>query len=355
MLGCMKQDVEELERYLKWAEQVGNADEIEPFCRNLVFHATSIGEFAKAERYMEVYDRLVDETRKTFWPVACMGKIHIYRGNYEVAVAHSQKELAEDATQSNERRKANFLGRLRRANLLMGKMSWHDALSSVLDVIDLYAEKSRSSPGTHAGLGKIYLAMGEWGKAISECETALSMSPSLVWMSTTVTPLGDAYCKAGQLDKGIALLERWKAYAQRVGHGAISECEYCLPLAEGYLALGDIDKARANADRALGIAVAKGFPLHEAQAHRILGEILTPANFLAAEDHFSHSLEIMQRIKARNEEGITQLSWGRAYQQHGDADRARVHLNHAAEIFEELGTTRYLEWTQEAIAALEEN
>ena len=63
----------------------------------------------------------------------------------------------------------------------------------------------------------------------------------------------------------------------------------------------------------------------------------------------------MQRIKARNEEGITELSWGRACQQHGDVDQARAHLTRAAEIFEVLGTTRYLEWTREAIADLEKN
>ncbi len=74
-----------------------------------------------------------------------------------------------------------------------------------------------------------------------------------------------------------------------------------------------------------------------------------------AEDNFSRSLEIMQRIKARNEEGKTELSWGRACQQHGDTEQASGHLTRAAEIFEELGTVRYLEWTREAIAELEKN
>jgi tetratricopeptide (TPR) repeat protein len=156
----------------------------------------------------------------------------------------------------------------------------------------------------------------------------------------------------GQLDKGIALLERWKEYAKRVGRGAIVECEYCLPLAEGYLAQGDVDRAQANADEALQIALEKGYAFQEARGYRILGEILAPTDFPSAEDHFSRSLEIMQRIKACNEEGKTELSWGRACQQHGDMDQARAHLTRAAEIFEELGTTRYLEWAQEVLARL---
>ena len=75
----------------------------------------------------------------------------------------------------------------------------------------------------------------------------------------------------------------------------------------------------------------------------------------SAEEHFSRSLEIVQRAKARNEEGKTELSWGRACQENGDVDQARAHLTHAAEIFEELGTTRYLEWTREAMVELRNN
>jgi len=53
----------------------------------------------------------------------------------------------------------------------------------------------------------------------------------------------------------------------------------------------------------------------------------------------------MQRIKAKNEEGVTALSWGCACKAHGDIAQARIHLTRAAEIFEALGTERYLEWT----------
>ena len=149
------------------------------------------------------------------------------------------------------------------------------------------------------------------------------------------------------------MLERWRAYAERIGEvERVVECEYCLPLAEGYLAQRDVNRARDNADKALQIALKQGYPIHEANAHRILGEILASTDFPSAEDHFSRSLKIMQRIKARNEEGKTELSWGRACQQYGDMDQARMHLTRAAEIFQELGTTRYLEWTREAIESL---
>jgi len=61
----------------------------------------------------------------------------------------------------------------------------------------------------------------------------------------------------------------------------------------------------------------------------------------------------MQRIKAKNEEGKTELSWGRACKGHGDIEQARAHLTRAAEIFEALETERYLQWTREDLAKLE--
>ena len=235
---------------------------------------------------------------------------------------------------------------------LMGH--WDESFMMCRDVYDLSTEYSQSTAiiCVHTGFGNVYLDMGEWEKTIAECEAALGMSPSNLVIPWVTTPLGEAYCKAGQLDKGIALLERWKAYAKRVGRGAVVECEYCLPLAEGYLAHREHDNAQVNANEALGIALAQGYPLYEAQAHRILGEILASTDSLQAKIHFSRSLEIMQRIKARNEEGMTELSWGRACQKHGDMDQARIHLTRAAEIFEELDTIRYLEWTREALAGL---
>ena len=155
---------------------------------------------------------------------------------------------------------------------MMGR--WHESLTLCRARLDIGVAQSRSTMiiNMRLELGMIYLSMGEWEKAIVECESVMKMLPSRCWMPRVVRPLGDAYCKTGQLDKGIEFLEYWKADAKRIGRGPIVECEYCLPLAEGYLAKGDREKARTNAEEALHIALEQGYPLHEAQAYRILGE-----------------------------------------------------------------------------------
>ena len=364
MLGCLKPDAEELEKYLDWAEELGDRDKINFFYLWLCAHYWWMSEeFGRIEKHFKKWVANMEEDEKAKFEQSSPyfanylstyldrinGYKYLLRGNPEAATVIEQRVIES----INEKRSAAFINTsyvLAKAYRAMGQ--WNKSLKVCQDLLDTATENSLSTwiIEGHAWLGNVYTSMGEWEKVIAECETALGTSPSGLAIHWVVTPLGDAYCKTGQLDKGIALLERWKAYAKRVGRGAVYECEYCLPLAEGYLAKGDIDKARANADEALQIVLEKGYPLHEAQVHRILGEILAPTDFPSAENHFSRSLEIMQRIKARNEEGVTELSWGRACQQYGNLGQAREHLTSAAEIFEELGTTCYLEWTQEALA-----
>ena len=372
MLGALRLDVEELEQYLGWAEELGDIEQVRYFYRYLVWHNIFSGEKTKqVEQYIERLENVRDNrqmpAQRPFGPrgerrLGPRGERrrtfdYLLEGNYEETIALDRQtiEVDKDRVKSDTMNIVGFSNtscRLAKAYQMLGR--WNESLKAGRSVLDLATKHSLSACiiQGRAELGSTYLGMGEWEKVTAECEIALGMSPSGWTIQWVVTPLGDAYCKTGQLDKGITLLERWKEYAKRVGRGAIAECEYCLPLAEGYLAQGDTDKALENVNEALRIALEKGYTFHEAKPYRIFGEILASTDFPSAEDHFSRSLEIMQRIKARNEEGITELSWGRACQQHGDADQARAHLTRAAEIFEELGTTRYLEWTREAMATL---
>lgn len=358
MLGALRPDVEELERYVKWAEKLDNREKTKTFYLRIVGHCYWSGEgISKVYQYFEKWwAYLTDDEKIDFEQIygRRLKRFEYYRhrikGDYEAAVPLIQQVLA--SFKNIDVRFFNVIAELSQVYREMGQ--WKDSLAICQKMLRLATERQDSTRIMHAHseFGKLYLSIGEWEKTISECESALDMSPSGQWMPLIVTPLGTAYCKAGQLDEGINLLKHWKSYAKRVGRGVLIECEYCLPLAEGYLVKGEVDKARTNADEALQIAKEQGYPLHEAQAYRILGEIHAPTDFPTAEKYFAKSLGIMQRIKARNEGGKTELSWGRACKEHGDVEGARKHLTCAAEIFEALGTIRYLQWTREDLAKL---
>ena len=358
MLGCLKADVEELEKYVGWAEELGDRASMGHFYFHLITHRAWQGErIAPAFKYLKrLADTGADDWKYVEGLYGHRGERlrsfdYLLEGKYEAAIA-LDVETVEAAEREDEVHSfCNASGRLARAYRTLGR--WNESFATCQAVVD-FANKHNLSTRIiqgHHEYGTAYLSMGEWEKTIEACEAALSMSPSGLTIPWVVTPLGDAYCRAGQLDKGINLLESWKAYARRVGRGQFYECEYSLPLAEGYLAKGDVDKARANAGEALQIALEKAYSLHEAQAYRILGEIHAPTDFSAAEDYFTKSVEIMQRIKAKNEEGKTELSWGRVCKERRDIEQAQRHLTQAAEIFEALGTERYLEWTRQDLAS----
>ncbi|MFC1714514.1 SpoIIE family protein phosphatase [Candidatus Poribacteria bacterium] len=370
-LGALRPDVAELEKYLGWAEELEDKDRIQSFYEEILGHCIWMGETEKGKPYFRKYLTTMEDKDRAYIERVWGPQAYVIWSGYSYLQEGNCEEWALVEQQALENRYDQALSELRSGKVdqvddgffnnymnltkpyrIMGQ--WHKALALCQDALDLATEYSISSRiiQGHTDLGKTYLCMGEWDKVITECETALNMSPSGFSIHWIVTTLGDAYCRTGQLDRGMLLLERWEEYARRVGRGPIAECEYCLPLAEGHLAQGDFDKAQMNADEALQVALKHGYAFHEAKAYRILGKMMAPTDFPSAEDHFSRSLKIMQRIKARNEEGITELSWGCACRQYGDMEQAKAHLTRAAEIFEGLGTTRYLEWTREALATL---
>jgi tetratricopeptide (TPR) repeat protein len=353
-LGALRADIDEHEKYLQWAEELGDKEIVTSFYLYLAGHSCFMGDIARLEKY----DPLLAAARGLPEPEGYYQAIlYFYSDNLE-EMARYAEEMARKAKSTGRLENVPqwiiiMSMRLARVYGLMGQ--WEKSLQLCQSGLDKASEVSQRTSiiYAHNGMGNAYLDMGEYERAIAEYETALELSPSGNAIPWIVPPLGCAYCRSGSLDKGIDLLRRGLKHYRSIGEtGALVECEYCLPLAEGYLAKGDMDNAQKNTYNALHIALEQGYIIYEAQAYRILGEILAQTDFPSAEDHFSRSLKIMQRIKARNEEGKTELSWGRVCQQHGDMDQARAHLTRAAEIFEQLGTDRYLEWTKEAMESL---
>lgn len=265
-LGALKPDIAEHEKYLGLVEELADKERGLPFYRYLItHHVWMFEEFGKFKGYCEKRTSLggdviiLDEKifGKGYERLRAWG--FLAKGQYESAIIVAG-QIAEAAKMEKDivytrtliplmpviASICNFLWIMAKAYAAMGH--WNESLracQAILDVAVEYSESTYIMTG-HGGLGNTYVAMGEWDKAIAECETFLDRSPSGISIGLVAIPLGDAYCKAGQIDKGIALLERWKTYVKRVGHGAYEECEYCLPLAEGYLMQGDISKARVN-------------------------------------------------------------------------------------------------------------
>lgn len=189
-----------------------------------------MGEITKAEQSIERWASfgnlsLIGETDEMV--LHHQATLHILKAEYETAEALARERL-EAAIKANKdaHDPARVIPQSIMSSVYRNIGQWEKSLT--MDYARLEAYKNfHSIISMHASLGRTYLSMGEWAKVTEECEASLNMSPSPWGMPRTVTPLGDAYCKSGQLDKGINLLEHWLEYAKRVGRGILVECEYC--------------------------------------------------------------------------------------------------------------------------------
>jgi tetratricopeptide (TPR) repeat protein len=402
MMGRLEQSIEELEKYLGWTEEINNKDYNYIYYLELAEHYSTMGNIAQLRRCSE---KLNDKT--------ILMQAHFLDAKYEEILESAKMFLAFDIdikseyiTELNDGKMPDAI-KEKYESFMRTKLSPYYSLTieakdkawkyigndSLLilyvkmedDKINIYISYYYYTGMALARLGRweeslmclqyrldfaqvnklstnyifavwrisdIYLDMGEWEKAIDECQKLLDMSISLYIKPHVIVVLGWAYCKVGRLDEGIYMLEHWKADSRKSRRGPLLDCNYSLALADGYFMQGDIEKALSNVELALQIAVEQGYPLHEARSHRIMGEILTKTDFSMAENHLLVSVEITKRIKARNEEGITELSWGCACLKNNDIDKARKHLNKSKEIFNELKTTRYIELATEILASV---
>jgi tetratricopeptide (TPR) repeat protein len=160
-----------------------------------------------------------------------------------------------------------------------------------------------------------------------------------------------AWCRSGELEKGINALARL-VEAFRLARFVPAEINYANYLAEGYLLVGEYDKARQTADELLEKAEHCGARPRCASAHSVLGEIALRTNPNEAAPHFDKAISIAREIKVENELALAYSGMGRFHKQQGNTDEAREYLTKALEIFERLGTLIEPDRVREELAGL---
>jgi tetratricopeptide (TPR) repeat protein len=114
---------------------------------------------------------------------------------------------------------------------------------------------------------------------------------------------------------------------------------------EAYLLAGQVDEARASADRALRFSRERGERGHEAWALRLLGEIAAhtdPPDVKPAEEHYRQALARGDELGMRPLVAHCHLGLGTLYRRTGDQAKAEEHLTTATTMYREMGMGFYL-------------
>ena len=203
---------------------------------------------------------------------------------------------------------------------------------------------SQAIAGTMAGL--VWLGRGHLDRALPLLEGSLAACREkhlVVWQPVPSALLGVALARGGRPDRAVTLLEEGAQRTVALGVNAYL-ARWTAHLAEGQLAAGQLEQARATAERARELAVTHREQGHEAEARLLLGEAAAEPE--AAVEHLREALALAESLDLRPLAARCHLALGA----HVTGSRDRLgHLIAAVELGRamELGI-----WLERALAAL---
>jgi tetratricopeptide (TPR) repeat protein len=201
-----------------------------------------------------------------------------------------------------------------------------------------------------SNLSIAYTWKGDLARAVEYGELAIQKAPTPADKAFAQRGLGWAWCRSGELKRGIELLIGVLPIF-RAGFMA-SEIPLTCYLGEAYCLAGEDDKARQTIEKSLKIAERCGARYYAGFAQRLLGEIALKTDPVQGVSHFEKSIAIFQEIKAENELALAYAGYGRLHEQKGQIGKARDFLSKALVIFERLGTLIEPEKIRENLAEL---
>jgi len=208
---------------------------------------------------------------------------------------------------------------------------------------------------TWAGL--VHLRRGELEAALPFLEQSVDACREKgldVWRPIPSSLLGLTRVRLGQVGEGLALLEESVSRLEALGVRAYLAL-WTVQLAEGLLAAGQIERARAAAQRALDLALLHKERGHHARGLKLFGDVIaaaSPADPGKAEDSYRQALTLAGELAMRPLAAQTLLGLGRLYRRTGRRAEAADHLADAFLLLHDMGMRAWLSSTADELQAL---
>jgi class 3 adenylate cyclase/tetratricopeptide (TPR) repeat protein len=230
---------------------------------------------------------------------------------------------------------------------------WNEAISEAQNGLKTGEEYSDNGliSGCASALAHAYVAKLDLPRAIEYGKYAIDKAPTPMDEAVAQVTLAIAWCRSGELDKGIQILTSVIPNFEAADFIPMVVI-FKTYLGEGYWLDGTYDKAKQTIEESVKLAMRFGMRFFVAFSHRILGEIARIKNPDESFAHFEKSILTLKEIKAENELALAYAGYGRLFKQIGNDDGAREYLNKALEILEQLGTLIEPEKVREELAEL---
>jgi tetratricopeptide (TPR) repeat protein len=203
-----------------------------------------------------------------------------------------------------------------------------------LRIAEEFADRSMTSFGLWV-MARLYILQGDSRRALEAAERSVHMAPTTADRTWAESTLGMAHTRANNAEEAVGILAR-QLPVYRAAHFIPSE-QATAYLGEAYWRAGDYEKGRAVLEELLLIVEPLGMRLVAAHAHRILGEIAAKTDPARAASYFDRSIASLLQIKAEPELARAYAGYGRFHERQGRIAAARDYLTRGLEIFERLG------------------
>src|SRR6185503_20560686 len=136
----------------------------------------------------------------------------------------------------------------------------------------------------------------------------------------------------------LALLEDGVRLSEAIGVKAYV-ARWATLLGEGFLAMGDVERAGEIGSRALELARAHGERGHEAAALRLLADVAAadPSTLETAVQRYEAAMAMAEEIGLRPLLARSRMGLGHVYRQAGRVEEAEAHIASAIVLFSQLG------------------
>jgi tetratricopeptide (TPR) repeat protein len=208
---------------------------------------------------------------------------------------------------------------------------------------------------TQNRLGQLVLRRGDLPQAIVLLEQALTRCRAAnlaLFLHTIAGHLGLAYALSGRVAEALPLFEQMVEQEMAATQGNAP-----LLKGQGYLLAGNLEEARALAQRALVLSRSHRARGNEAWSLRLLGEIARhghPPDVAPAETHYRQTLALAEELGMRPLVAHCRLGLGTLYARTTQADHARAELSTAIAMYRSMDMAFWLPQAEAALTQAEE-
>jgi DNA-binding NtrC family response regulator/tetratricopeptide (TPR) repeat protein len=196
------------------------------------------------------------------------------------------------------------------------------------------------------GLAFLHAVRGQLGQAVPLLERAVALYRdwNISVFAHAMASLGHAYAASGRVGEGLSLLRQAVTAHESAGVGYFHSLSV-LQLGEAYLLAGQLDDARAAADRGLKLVRERGERGCEAWTLRLLGEVVSQQDHrdrANADAHYRAAMALASELGMRPLAAHCHLGLGKLERRTGGRVKAQEHLTTATAMYREMNMGSWL-------------